>query len=219
MSNLRGDSESEVEAKDEKPKVYGAQKRNLIVDARPSLNAMVNQAQGMGTEDMSNYKFAAKMYLDIQNIHVMRESLNKVIDALKDSDLTPLGPNRDLLHKSGWLKHIAKVSEGVAMIARHVGLGEGHVLIHCSDGWDRTSQLSALSQICMDPYYRTMEGFIVLVEKDWLSFGHMFKHRSGFLSSEKWFEIENERISRGTEDADGGERGGRAAIATFENAI
>ena len=70
-----------------------------------------------------------------------------------------------------------------------------HVLIHCSDGWDRTSQLRALSQRCLDPYYRTMEGFMVLIEKDWLSFGHMFRHRSGFLSSEKWFSIENERIS------------------------
>lgn len=28
------------------------------------------------------------------------------------------------------------------------------VLIHCSDGWDRTSQLSSLAQLCLDPYYR-----------------------------------------------------------------
>jgi len=30
------------------------------------------------------------------------------------------------------------------------------VLVHCSDGWDRTSQLICLSQILIEPYYRTI---------------------------------------------------------------
>ncbi|MCJ1384656.1 hypothetical protein MMC17_007774 [Xylographa soralifera] len=182
------------EDKGEKPHIYGAQQHNLIVDARPTVNAYAMQAVGLGSENMDNYRFATKVYLGIDNIHVMRDSLNKVIDGLKESDLTPLAPNRDILAKSGWIKHIANMLDGAGLIARQVGLQHSHVLIHCSDGWDRTSQLSALSQLCLDPYYRTLEGFIVLVEKDWLSFGHMFAHRSGFLSSEKWFSIENERI-------------------------
>ena len=176
-------------------RVYGAQQHNLIVDARPTVNALAMQAVGLGSENMDNYRFATKVYLGIDNIHVMRDSLNKVIDSLKESDVTPLAPNRESLAKSGWLKHIAGILDGAGIIVRQVGLQHSHVLIHCSDGWDRTSQLSALSQLCLDPYYRTLEGFIVLVEKDWLSFGHMFHHRSGYLSSDKWFNIENERIS------------------------
>lgn len=31
------------------------------------------------------------------------------------------------------------------------------VLVHCSDGWDRTPQIVALGQILLDPYYRTIE--------------------------------------------------------------
>lgn len=31
------------------------------------------------------------------------------------------------------------------------------VLVHCSDGWDRTPQIVALSKILLDPYYRTLE--------------------------------------------------------------
>ncbi|KAL8656567.1 MAG: hypothetical protein Q9226_002630 [Calogaya cf. arnoldii] len=181
-------------ASEENPKVYGAQQHNLIVDARPTVNALAMQAVGLGSENMDNYRFATKAYLGIDNIHVMRDSLNKVIDTLKESDVTPMPPNREALAKSGWLKHITGILDGASLIARQVALQHSHVLIHCSDGWDRTSQLSALSQLCLDPYYRTLEGFIVLVEKDWLSFGHMFNHRSGFLSSEKWFSIENERV-------------------------
>ena len=167
--------------------VYGAQQSNLIVDARPTINAMVNQVQGMGSENMDKYKFAKKIFLSIENIHVMRSSLNKVVESLKDADISPLPPNRELLHHSGWLKHIHDVLDGSAIIARQIGINHSHVLIHCSDGWDRTSQLSALAQIMLDPYYRTIEGFVVLVEKDWLSFGHMFRLRSGHLNHEEWF--------------------------------
>lgn len=223
ISQLRGDDDESRGVDDKRPMVYGAQQRNMIVDARPTINAIAMQAAGMGSEDMSNYKFATKVYLGIDNIHVMRDSLQKVIEALKDSDLTPLGPNREMLQKSDWLKHSANVLDGVGLIARQVGLQHSHVLIHCSDGWDRTSQLSSLSQLCLDPYYRTMEGFVVLIEKDWLGFGHMFKHRTGFLNSEKWFHIENERISRGTEDVDGKDQGigamSGAAQKAFENAF
>jgi myotubularin-related protein 6/7/8 len=183
------------EVKSEKPQIYGAQQHNLIVDARPTVNALAMQAVGLGSENMDNYKFAKKAYLGIDNIHVMRESLAKVVEAIKDSDITPLPPNRELLAKSNWLKHITGLLDGAALIARQVGVHHSHVLIHCSDGWDRTSQLSALSQLLLDPYYRTLEGFIVLVEKDWLAFGHMFQHRTGFLSSDKWFSVQNDGLA------------------------
>ncbi|KAJ5122087.1 hypothetical protein N7476_005559 [Penicillium atrosanguineum] len=201
---------------DEQSAIYGAQQQNLIVDARPTVNAFAMQAVGLGSENMDNYKFATKAYLGIDNIHVMRDSLSKVIDALKETDVTPLGPNRDLLARSGWLKHIGGILDGAGLITRQVGLQHSHVLIHCSDGWDRTSQLSALSQLCLDPYFRTVEGFMVLVEKDWLSFGHMFRHRSGHLNSDKWFQIENERIGG---EANRGFSDGGGAGKAIENAF
>ena len=195
---------------EDKPQVYGAQQHNLIVDARPTVNAYAMQAVGLGTENMDNYPFATKAYLNIDNIHVMRQALEKVVDALKESDVTPLGPNKEALMKSGWLKYIANMLDGVGIIVRQIGIQHSHVLIHCSDGWDRTSQLSALSQLCLDPFYRTLDGFMVLVEKDWLSFGHMFATRSGHLSSEKWFHVENERS--GGELGRSGPSGGSNAL-------
>jgi myotubularin-related protein 6/7/8 len=198
-------------------KVYGAQQNNLIVDARPTINALAMQVAGKGSENMDHYRCATKAYLGIDNIHAMRDSLDAVINVLKDSDISSLPLNHDQLARSGWVKHIANMMDGAGLIARTIGINHSHVLIHCSDGWDRTSQLSALSQLCLDPYFRTIDGFITLVEKDWLSFGHMFRHRAGPLSSEKWFEIENERVS--SQVAENGAPVPSTGGNTFENAL
>ncbi|KAK3939926.1 putative phosphoinositide 3-phosphatase [Diplogelasinospora grovesii] len=175
--------------------IYGAQQHNLIVDARPAINSYAMQAIGMGSENMEYYKFARKVFLNIDNIHVMRDSLDNVINAIKDADMSPFPPNQELLAKSKWLKHIGGILDGSAIIARQVGIQHSHVLIHCSDGWDRTSQLSALAELMLDPFYRTIDGFIVLVEKDWLSFGHMFQLRCGHLSHDSWFTVDNDGLA------------------------
>lgn len=157
--------------------VYGATPTNLIIDARPTTNAMANVAKGAGTENMDYYRNCKKVYLGIDNIHVMRDSLAKVSEAIRIPEET----NYDLLRRSGWLKHLSCILEGIVIIVKAIHLANSHVLVHCSDGWDRTSQLSSISQLCLDPYYRSKEGFAVLVEKDWLSYGHRFSDRSGHL--------------------------------------
>ncbi|CAE6420670.1 unnamed protein product [Rhizoctonia solani] len=187
--------------------VYGATPVNLIIDARPTTNAMANAAKGAGTENMDNYKEARKIYLSIDNIHVMRDSLAKVAEALYEADMlaTMSGSNsvpsdalgsetsrlafldRQTLRRSGWVKHLTSILEGTLIIVKTIHINASHALLHCSDGWDRTAQLSSLAQICLDPYFRTLRGFYVLVEKEWLSFGHKFLDRCGHLSSEKLF--------------------------------
>jgi Myotubularin-like phosphatase domain len=57
-------------------------------------------------------------------------------------------------------------------------------LIHCSDGWDRSSQLTSMTQLLLDPFYRTLKGFLILIQKEWLSFGHQFGYRNGFYTKE-----------------------------------
>lgn len=62
--------------------VYGSTSTNLIIDARPTANAMANTAVGAGTENIENYKNCKKIYSGIDNIHVMRDSLNKLVEGM-----------------------------------------------------------------------------------------------------------------------------------------
>lgn len=100
----------------------------------------------------------------------MRGSLFSLLRGLDDDGSDVLGAS------AKWLEHLSKVLDGSVRIADKLTQGQP-CLVHCSDGWDRTSQLAATAPLLLDPYYRTIDGFIALIEKDWLGFGHMFQHR------------------------------------------
>ena len=59
------------------------------------------------------------------------------------------------------------------------------VLLALEDGWDATCQLSALAQLLMDPYYRTIQGFADLIDKEFSAFGHRFAHRNNLTQSDQ----------------------------------
>lgn len=82
---------------------------------------------------------------------------------------------RDLKQK-GLMMH----SSRIAHLIHNTGTS---VLLHCSDGWDRTAQLASLSQIFLSPFSRTIHGFMVLIEKDWQSAGFQFATRNGLADS------------------------------------
>jgi len=151
--------------------------RIYIYDARPKVNAVANMAKGGGYESEDTYQNAEFVFLDIHNIHVMRESLRKV----KDMCFPVIDDQRWLsnLDNTHWLDHVKQILAGAVKIADKVENHKTSVVVHCSDGWDRTAQLTSLAMLLLDSYYRTLRGFQVLVEKEWLSFGHKFSHRVG----------------------------------------
>ncbi|KAG9508564.1 Myotubularin-related protein 7, partial [Fragariocoptes setiger] len=153
-----------------------------IVDTRPKINAMANRAAGKGYENENFYTGAKFHFFAIENIHVMRASLNKLMDAcdLKLSVSNFLAN----VEASHWLKHVKSLLETSDFIATSVEQGKS-VLVHCSDGWDRTAQTCSLACIQLDPYYRTIRGLQSLIIKDWLSFGHKFTDRCGHIQSDQ----------------------------------
>lgn len=152
-----------------------------IVDTRPKINAMANRAAGKGYENEQYYSHAKFHFFAIENIHVMRASLNKLLEAC-DVKLS-VSYFYSNIESSNWLKHVRSLLETSEFIATSVREGIS-VLVHCSDGWDRTAQACSLASIQLDPYYRTIKGFQGLIFKEWLSFGHKFSDRCGHILSD-----------------------------------
>jgi len=150
-----------------------------IYDCRPRFNARANILAGKGFENPDHYRNAVKriFFCDIHNIHVMRDSYNKLVKACHREvhDAAFLTQ----VNASGWLNHISQCLKATADIVKAIDQDRLSILIHCSDGWDRTTQLAALAELCLDPYYRTTKGFFILIEKEWLSYGHQFARRTG----------------------------------------
>jgi myotubularin-related protein 6/7/8 len=66
------------------------------------------------------------------------------------------------IEASGWLRHVKAVLDTSFFIAQAVQEGVS-VVVHCSDGWDRTAQVCSLASLFLDPYHRTFDGFQVNV--------------------------------------------------------
>uniref|UniRef100_A0A452I052 phosphatidylinositol-3,5-bisphosphate 3-phosphatase n=1 Tax=Gopherus agassizii TaxID=38772 RepID=A0A452I052_9SAUR len=155
-----------------------AQSHKLIIfDARQNSVADTNKAKGGGYESESAYPNAELVFLEIHNIHVMRESLRKLKEIVYPAiDEARWLSNVDSTH---WLEYIRTLLAGAVRIADKIESGKTSVVVHCSDGWDRTAQLTSLAMLMLDSYYRTIKGFEALIEKEWISFGHRFAMRVG----------------------------------------
>uniref|UniRef100_A0A672PY34 Myotubularin-related protein 6-like n=1 Tax=Sinocyclocheilus grahami TaxID=75366 RepID=A0A672PY34_SINGR len=155
-----------------------------VMDTRPKLNALANRAAGKGYENEDNYSNIRFQFVGIENIHVMRGSLQKLLEVVGTRSLS-MTDYLVGLENSGWLRHIKAIMDAAIFLAKAVTVEGASVLVHCSDGWDRTAQVCALGSLLMDPYYRTIKGFMVLIEKDWISFGHKFADRCDQLDPDQ----------------------------------
>ncbi|KAG6455329.1 hypothetical protein O3G_MSEX009150 [Manduca sexta] len=148
----------------------------LIVDARSYASAVTNRARGGGCECQQYYPAADIQFMCLPNIHHVRRSFQQMRAlAAEPGDQANWHSN---LERTLWLQYVSGVLRAAAVAARALA-GARPVLVHCSDGWDRTPQIVAAAQLVLDPYYRTLEGFRILIEREWLDFGHKFADRCG----------------------------------------
>uniref|UniRef100_A0A8D1X3R2 phosphatidylinositol-3,5-bisphosphate 3-phosphatase n=1 Tax=Sus scrofa TaxID=9823 RepID=A0A8D1X3R2_PIG len=149
----------------------------LILDARSYAAAVANRAKGGGCECPEYYPNCEVVFMGMANIHSIRRSFQSL--RLLCTQMPDPGNWLSALESTKWLHHLSVLLKSALLVVHAVDRDQRPVLAHCSDGWDRTPQIVALAKLLLDPYYRTIEGFQVLVEMEWLDFGHKFADRCG----------------------------------------
>lgn len=135
-----------------------------------------SQSKSIRLSEM-NTEFIPVDYTDVRHARMSFKKLMRTVlpsTASNEPDQT----FAKLLEQSEWLQQIRGLLQLSGAVVDLIDLQGSSVALALEEGWDVTAQVSALAQICLDPYYRTIEGFRVLVEKEWLAFGHRFGHRS-----------------------------------------
>ncbi|CAN9512713.1 unnamed protein product [Ophioblennius macclurei] len=149
----------------------------LILDARSYAAAVANRAKGGGCECPEYYPNCEVVFMGMANIHSIRKSFQSL--RFLCTQMPDPANWLSALESTKWLQHLSLLLKAALLVVNALNRDHRPVLVHCSDGWDRTPQIVALSKLLLDPYYRTIEGFQVLVETEWLDFGHKFADRCG----------------------------------------
>ncbi|KAM4808003.1 phosphatidylinositol-3,5-bisphosphate 3-phosphatase MTMR3-like [Rhinophrynus dorsalis] len=145
----------------------------LILDARSYAAAVANRAKGGGCECPEYYPNCEVVFMGMANIH----SIRKIFRSLRLCTQMPDPANLlSALEGTKWLQHLSMLLKSSLLVVHALDRDQRPVLVHCSDGWDCTPQIVALSKLLLDPYYRSIE------MKKKLSFGDNSPAQVGSLA-------------------------------------
>ncbi|XP_076181009.1 myotubularin-related protein 10-B isoform X2 [Ptiloglossa arizonensis] len=88
-----------------------------------------------------------------------------------------------LVENTKWLKCVSYCLQKAVEACEHLHLGVSVILQGA--GTDICCIISSLVQLLLDPYFRTINGFQSLLQKEWIAGGHPFCDRLGHITKRK----------------------------------
>lgn len=127
----------------------------------------------------------AKGLPSLQDVQQSYIRLRALCTPISDRELTTQD-EKFLTHleKTCWLLYVSLCLKTANECTDHLQYGKS-VVLQEFEGRDMSCVISSLIQVLLDPFYRTINGFQSLIQKEWIALGHPFCDRMGHVYSKQ----------------------------------
>ncbi|CAH4021031.1 myotubularin-related protein 10-B [Pieris brassicae] len=118
----------------------------------------------------------------LPSLAILNSSYKKLADLCTPNTLSQFwmqdSQYYSILESSRWLRYVCNCITFADDAARHI-VDNVTVVLQEGDGVDYCAVVSCITQLLLDPHFRTLSGFQSLIQKEWLALGHPFCDRFG----------------------------------------